>query len=343
MPRLMRAFKGGARAAEDVDSMLRSALLAALDRDLDRAEDLLSQAVRIDSKRLEPSLALARLFRARGEIGRAIWIHQQLLLRSDLEPEKRIEVLADLAVDFRQGGFLRRAISSYEEVARRDPKHREALRALIRLLGDVREYARAIEMARRLARLEGGKNAAAVAALYVDMAEAARAEGRNGDARKAVKRALREDRRLVRAWIVSGELEAERGHPKAALAAWLRVPEIDRRSGPLVYPQLEATYAALGRPRDFEKLLRGLLEDHPDDTGARLALAQTLAARGEIDAAVAEHRRILERDADDLPTRGSLGRILLAEGRDSEACRALGELLDALDRRDLLGPREKLE
>jgi lipopolysaccharide biosynthesis regulator YciM len=343
MSRLTRAFKGGAHATQDVDTILRSALLATLDRDLDRAEDLLSRAVRIDSNGVESFLALGRLFRTRGEIGRAIRIHQNLLLRSDLAPEQRIEVLSDLAADFRQGGFLRRAIGSYEEVASRDPKRREALRALVRLLGEVREFARAIEVARRLGRLEGVKSGAVEAGLYVDMAEAARAEGRNGDARKAAKRALRKDRHLVRAWVALGELEAERGRAKAALAAWVRVPEIDHRSGPLVYPQLEATYAALGRPRDFEKLLRGLLQEHPNDAGARLALAGTLAARGEIDAAVTELRRILEHDADDLEARDALGRILLAEGRDSEACQALGELLDALDRCGLLRPREKLE
>jgi lipopolysaccharide biosynthesis regulator YciM len=343
MSRLARAFKGGARAMQEVDTMMRSALLATLDRDLDRAEDLLSRAVRIDSNDVEPFLALGRLFRARGEIGRAIRIHQNLLLRSDLTPEQRIEVLSDLAADFRQGGFLRRAIGSYEEVARRDPKRREALQALVRLLGEVREFARAIEVARKLGRLGGVKSGAVEAGLYVDMAEAARAEGRNGDARKAVKRALRKNRHLVRAWVALGELEAERGRGKAALAAWVCVPEIDRRSGPLVYPQLEATYAALGRPRDFEKLLRELLEETPNDAGARLALARTLAARGEIDAAVMELRRILEHDADDLEARNALGRILLAEGRDSEACQLLGELLDALDRCDLLRPREKLE
>jgi lipopolysaccharide biosynthesis regulator YciM len=343
MRHLTRAFKMGARPAQDVDGMLRSALLATLDRDLDRAEDFLSRVVRIDSKDVESFLALGRLFRTRGEIGRAIRIHQNLLQRSDLAPEQRIEVLSDLAADFRQGGFLRRAIGTYEEVVSRDPKRREASRALLRLLAEVREFARAIEVARKLGRLEGGKSGSALAELYVDMAEAARAEGRNGDARKAAKRALRNDRRLVRAWVVLGELEAERGRNKAALAAWVRVAEIDRRSGPLVYPQLEATYAALGRPRDFEKLLRRLLEGHPNDAGTRLGLARMLAARGEIDVAVMELRRLLEHDADDLEALEALGRLLLAERRDSAACQVLGELLDALERNDLLRTREKLE
>jgi lipopolysaccharide biosynthesis regulator YciM len=343
MRRLTRAFKGGARATKDVDSILRSALLATLDRDLDRAKDMLSRAVRIDSNGVEPFVALGRLFRMRGEIGRAIRIHQNLLLRTDLLPEQRIEVLADLAADFRQGGFLRRAIASYEEIVSRDPKNREALRALVRLLADVREFSRAIEVVRKLARLEGAKNPAAEVELYVHMAEAAGAEGRNDDARKAAKRAIRKDRNHVRAWIVLGELEAERGRSKAALAAWVRVPQIDRRSGPLVYPQLEAAYAALGRPRDFETLLRGVLEEHAADDGARLALARTLAARGEIDAAATELRGLLERDPDDLTARVALGRIVLAEGRDTEACQVLGELLDSLDRRGMLRSHGKLE
>jgi lipopolysaccharide biosynthesis regulator YciM len=340
---MLRAFKGGARATKDVDGIMGSALLATLDRDLDLAEDLLVQAAHIDSSGVEPFLALGRLFRMRGEIGRAIRIHQNLLLRSDLTPAQRIAVLADLAADFRQGGFLRRAIASYEEVASREPKNREALRSLVRLLADVREFPRAIEVARELARLEGRKRAPAEAGLHVEMAVAARAEGRNDDARKAAKRAIRKDRNLVRAWIVLGELEVERGRNKAALAAWARVPEIDSRSGPLVYPQLESAYAALGRPRDYEKLLRDVLEQHPEDDDTRLALARTLAARGEIDVGLNELRRLLARAPDHLESRAAVGRMLLAEGRDAEACKALGELLDALDRRGLLRSQGKLE
>ena len=181
---------------KDVDAILRSALLATLDRDLDRAEALLSQAVRIDSSGVESFLALGRLFRMRGEVGRAIRIHQNLLLRSDLSNEQRVDVLIDLAADFRQGGFLRRAIATYEEVLSRDAKSAVALRALSELLVDAREFPRALEVARRSARSEGDRSGRREAEIQVEMAIAARREGRNDDARKAVKRAIRKNRRL---------------------------------------------------------------------------------------------------------------------------------------------------
>jgi lipopolysaccharide biosynthesis regulator YciM len=342
MSRLRRAF-GGAHAAKDVDASMRAALLATLDRDLDRAEELLARAVRIDSTGVESYLALGRLFRMRGEIGRAIRIHQNLLLRRDLADDARVAVLLDLAADFRQGGFLRRAIATYEEVAAREPKNRDALRALVRLLADIREFDRAIEFAKKLARLEGRRSAEAEADLYVEMAEAAQAEGRIEDGRKAAKRALRKNRDLARGWLALGALEAERGRDKAALAAWKRVPKVDGRAGRRVYAEIESVLARLGRSGEFEGLLREVLDDHPDDVGACLALAHCLVARGEVDAGLAELRKQLERDPDQLEIRAAIARALLAEGRDSDAGREFAELLDVLERRGLLRPPGKLE
>ncbi len=338
-----RAFGGSARGARDVDEALRFALLALLDRDLDQAEERLAVAVRLDPGGVDAYLALARLYRTRGEIGRAIRIHQNMLLRDDLPAETRLVVLADLAADFRQGGFLRRAIATYEEVITDDKRHQVALRSLVELLAHVGEFPRAIELARRLAKLEGEASGPAEARLYVSMAEAAQAAGDSDAARRAVKKALRRDSGCVTAWALRGALEAERGRSKAALAAWAEVPRRDPASGPLVYHELEATYAALGRTLEFESLIRGLLEQNPDDVAARRALAGWLAARGDVDTAVRELQLLLSEHPDDLSARAALGRILLAENRARELMQEYGTLIDALDRRGLLDEAEKLE
>jgi tetratricopeptide (TPR) repeat protein len=138
-----------------------------------------------------------------------------------------------------------------------------------------------------------------------------------------------------------GDLEAERGRAKAALAAWSEVPRLDRASGPLVYAKLEATYAALGRTRDFEAYVRGLLDEQPGEANARRALATLLSARGDIDASISELNDLLGVDSDDLETRAALGRILLSEGRVSDAAREYGLMIAALSSRGLLGGEEK--
>jgi lipopolysaccharide biosynthesis regulator YciM len=337
---LSRAFGGDARVPRSADAALREALLAVLDGDLDRAEELLTAIVRRDSAATDAYLALARLWRRRGEVGRAIRIHQNLLLRVDAGSAEGRRVLLDLAGDFRQGGFHRRAIAAYEEVLGHEPRNPFALRALVGLLAEARDHPRAIEMARRLARVEGRDASGEEARLRVEMAEAAAAEGRSHDARRAVKQALRKDRACVRAWGLLGDLEAERGRSRAALAAWSRVPRLDRAGARRVYPRLEATYAALGRTREYETFLRELLTEAPEDAVARMALARTLAERGDADDAISELRQALARDADDLEARGALGRLLLSESRDEEATKEYAELLDVLERRGLLGSRE---
>jgi lipopolysaccharide assembly protein B len=328
---LFRGVRGRDAGGHGADAAIRRALRAVLDHDLDAAEARLGEAVRADSDQVDAYLALAQLFRQRGEIGRAIHLHQNLLLRRDLDADARFEALLGLADDFREGGFLRRAIAAYEEVLAHRPRHARALRALVRLLADAREQRRAIELARRLARVDGAAAAGLEAGLWTDLAEAERAEGHTEAARKALRRALRADPHHVRAWIALGETEAELGRAKRALGAWRRVPGLDRRAGATVYPRLAATFAALGRAREFETLLEALLASDPDDADARLALARAMAARGAVEDGLAQVRLVLDRDPAHLGAHAALGRMLLAEGREAEVAKAHEALLDVLE------------
>lgn len=332
-----RRSKAPGAAAERLAS-LRRALVAVLEGDTDRAEHELRALVAVDSSDVELYLALGRLFRGRGEVGRAIRVHQNLLLRSDVRPPERLRALAALAEDYRAGGFLRRAVASYEEVLEREPRDRAALQALVELLAVVGPHERAIELARRLRRLERSSDRSLEARLWLGLAESERAEGRAERARKAVKRSLKLDPASAAAHVLLGELEAERGRSKAALRAWEAVPELDPRAAALVYPRLQSAYAAVDRPRDYEAFLRGILDRRPDDSTARTALARSLAERGAVDEGLAELRRVLDGDPGNLEARAALGRILLSEHRDSDAAKELGELLEVLERRGAARP-----
>ncbi len=337
-----RAFGSGGRTQEARDDEFRKALLRLLDRDLGSAEEALTRAAQRDSTDIDAYLALAALFRTKGEIGRAIRIHQNLLLRPDLSDGEKNAALAGLALDFQRGGFLQRAIAAFEELLERDGKDATALAALAELHADARNWKRALEMTRRHAKVTGEDGRAAEADLWVRAAGAAQAEGRGDDARRDLRRALRKNPDSVDAWIALGALEADRGKDKKALAAWSKVPEIDRRAGPRVYPQIEATYAALGKSKDYEGFLRGLIEERPGDAGARLALVHGLLSRGDATEAEKEARALLERDASSLAAQAGLLRALLGKGETQAALAQVGELLQALGQAGLLEHRESL-
>jgi lipopolysaccharide biosynthesis regulator YciM len=255
------------------------------------------------------------------------------LLRRNLDEEQRNAVLGELAADFRQGGFVQRAIASYQEVLARDPRDLTALRALSELLADVRDYPQALEVFRRLGKVEKRKDPEGEARLLTQMAESAHAAGDHDLARKSVKRALRRHASYAEARILQGELEAERGRDKAALAAWRLVLEAGGEPAVELHARVEASFAALGRLEDYERFLRGLLEERPGDAAARMALAGALGTRGEFSAAVLELRRVLDVDPQNLAARIALGRLLIAESRDADAIKEYRELLEWLDRR----------
>ncbi len=343
----MRFRRGGSGRSTKVDvarveEAFRLALGGLLEDDLERAEQALAAVVHDDSTQIEVYLALAQLYRRRGEIGRAIRIHQNLLLRSDLPSEHRERALRGLARDFRKGGFLQRAISAFEELRDRKPRDAEALAALARLRADVRDFDAAFDAQSRHARSTGQDSRPGEARLWLEKSEALAAEGRSDEARRALGKCLRCDPTLAQAWLRLGEHEAERGKNKQALAAFQRALSADPRMAARVYPRIEAGWAALGRARQFEQELRATLAARPGDAEARLALARTLAARGEPDAALAELETLFEREPDRLDAHAQRARVLLGEGRDAESSKALAELLDVLERQGALVAREEL-
>jgi len=329
-----RSFVNRRRSPEssrrDFDALLQRALFAILEHDPETAERALSDAVRIDSDAIDAYVALCRFYRSRGEVGRAIRLHQNLLLRKDLDAAERVAILLELAQDFHAGGFLRRAVASFEEVISHEPRNRLALAALVDLLSDLHEFSRAIVLERRLCKLER-RDRTREASLWARMGEHEREEGRAGSARKAGKTAVRRDRGCARAHVLLGRLEADRGRDKSALAAWSKVPELDRALAVPVYPMIEAAYAAIDRARDYEGYLRGLIERQPADDGPILALARYLTSRGDSDLALIELKRLLDRRPKNISARVVLGRSLLASGREDEVQSEYGSLLDLLE------------
>jgi lipopolysaccharide biosynthesis regulator YciM len=329
-------FVGRLRSPSEagVAAALGHALVCVLDDDLAGAEAPLAAVVERDSRRVAAYLALGRLFRRRGDVGRAIRVHQNLLLRSDLTSEERILALRGLAADLHRGGFLQRAADTYDELLARRPRDACALRARIELHRAAGSPERALPLVARLHRIEGAPDAEgarrAEAALWLEAAELAQREGRARDARRAVRRALRRSPTLAAAWALLGELEAERGRSKRALAAW-REACSDAGAGleEALLGRLRSAFAAVGRADEYPGFLRERLRERPDESATRLELASVLAGRGDPRGAEEELRELLRRSPGERDAALALGRLLADERRFEEACAAYAALGEA--------------
>jgi lipopolysaccharide biosynthesis regulator YciM len=80
-----------------------------LNEQTDQALEHFLEMVRVDDKTIETHFALGSLFRRRGEVDRAIRIHQNIIARPDLAAEQRDQALYSLAKDYLHAGLLDRA------------------------------------------------------------------------------------------------------------------------------------------------------------------------------------------------------------------------------------------
>src|SRR5690606_23945689 len=87
-----------------------------LNEEPDRAIDAFIEVTRLDPETTELHFALGSLFRRRGEMERAIRVHQSLLARTDLPEAEREHGLHELGQDFVKGGLLDRAEQAFEQL-----------------------------------------------------------------------------------------------------------------------------------------------------------------------------------------------------------------------------------
>lgn len=109
----------------------------------DRAIDAFIEVAKLDPETIELHFALGSLFRRRGELERAIRVHQNLLQRNDLPESQRDQALHELAQDFLKAGMLDRAEEGFERL-KSSRFAADALRALIRIYEAEHDWPKAI-------------------------------------------------------------------------------------------------------------------------------------------------------------------------------------------------------
>ncbi|HWV38014.1 MAG TPA: tetratricopeptide repeat protein [Vulgatibacter sp.] len=259
---------------------------------------------------LAAAFALGAFFRRKGDLVRAVRLHEAILATPDLPADGRRSAKFELGVDFRRLGMFSRAVELLEEVAREAPADREALRELREICEEIGDWERAAVHQARLEAL-GESSPSLLAHLHAGHARKRIAEQDLEGAAAAVARALATDPRSADAKVAEAELFLAREEGADAIASL----DAALRSRPealfSVFPLLEAGFAAQGSYEELESFLRRRLEEAPGDPFLRIALSRTLRRRRLVAEAAAELRKVLEAHPHLAEARLELGELLL--------------------------------
>lgn len=228
----------------------------------DKAIDAFIEIVTLDPETIELHFALGNLFRRRGEIERAIRVHQNLLARPDLPQEYQVHSQYELGQDYLKAGLLDRAEETFNLLV--DTQYgAQARRALLEIYQREKEWTRAIEAARALQESGAGARQKEIAQFYCELAQDELVHPRPDAALAMLEKALAADRNNVRATMLIGDVHLAKGDIYAALAAWRKVEQQSVPHVALVAQRLMDGYHAIGRPQEGVNLLKNYLAEAP--------------------------------------------------------------------------------
>ena len=275
--------------------MLGLNLLA--DNRIDLAIEELTRATGIDGEALDTQMILGNLYRQKGQVGRAIALHQALLQRPTLSRVEHAYCLLCLGLDYRHGGFVDRAIEAFQEVLRLDPDNQYALVNLQRLHEHQKQWADAAAIRERIAAADpadADRHSQILAFLRAEMASDAARGGDLAAAMDGFKSAMAIDARTAPAYLGLGDLHYRSGRGDEAIDVWQQLVRAVPERAYLTFERLERAYASQGTPARFVEICERVIGLAPQDWRARLALARHLGG-------VERHREALDRLLEALP------------------------------------------
>lgn len=251
----------------------------------DKAIELFLQIANTDRDTIETQIALGHLFRGRGEVERAIRLHQALVSRTDISDAHKVAALLELGEDYMRAGLLDRAETLFTDLVRLDEQQEKALRHLLAIYQFERDWPKSIEFARRVEQVSGESCAGLIAHFYCEMAEQARRSGDLAAARARLTQAAEADPNSPRAGMLLAQIEANAGDSLAAIRLLERVARHDPDYLPEVLPSLLACYAQFDDSERERAFLAEMLERH-EGVSPVLAMAGLIERSNGRDAAM---------------------------------------------------------
>ncbi|MBO37072.1 MAG: lipopolysaccharide assembly protein LapB [Anaerolineaceae bacterium] len=200
-----------------------------LNEEPDRAVTTFIQDLEVNKDTLETHLALGGLLRRRGELEKAVVVHENILLNARLDRDVMLNVQLELAQDYLLAGLLDRAEDLLLKLTQEEGHIRsESMKLMLEIYEREKEWHRAVEMGELLAVGEDSeKYERAISHYYCEIAEDLLKLGPRDEARQAISDAIGHDANNARVSLVLGRLELAENRPADAIRALKRIKDQD--------------------------------------------------------------------------------------------------------------------
>lgn len=247
----------------------------------DKAIDLFVRMVEVDHQTIETHLALGNLFRRRGEVDRAIRIHQNLVSRDTLTAEQRGLSLLELGQDYMRAGLFDRAENLFDELVESGLHRQSALQYLKTIYEQEREWDKCLETTRQLEDLGCDALSTQRAHYLCEKAELARSSGDISQAVELLNQASICNETCVRATILLGRISMDQKKWSDAADKLWRVANLDHTYLPTILSDLHLCHQRIGNESELRERLHRVYDRHHGRAELLLLTDLIQASEGE--------------------------------------------------------------
>ncbi len=239
----------------DMDSAYYRGLNYLVNEQPDKAIDVFVGMLEVNSETVEMHLALGSLFRRRGEVDRAIRIHQNLIARSTLSADQRSQALLALGNDYMKAGLLDRAEGLFEELVENKRLLQPALTNLKMIFQHEKDWKKSFEVSQRLDLLGGKREGEDQAHFLCELAELAIKSGDEEQAESYLKQALEASPTALRPQLIMAAISEKRGACREAIARFKQIADQHPNYiGEILQPMAECYRRSQQQPQWIEWL-----------------------------------------------------------------------------------------
>lgn len=204
----------------------------------DKALDVFLNYPEVDEYTAETFLLLGNLFRNRGEVPRALRVHQNLVARSDLNKSQRTAAMLALGEDFFAAGMLDRAESVFSELVKDDPKSIQACEPLRHIYEQLHEWDKAIDITQCAQQRSKTDHGRLIAHYYCELADQELQKNHLFKAEENIKQASNAYPASARVQMLKADLAYARGQSQEAMYGYQKAISQDNRLIGMLFARL---------------------------------------------------------------------------------------------------------
>ncbi len=230
----------------------------------DKAIDVFIHLLEVDSETVETHLALGSLFRKRGEVDRAIRIHQNLIARPSLDQAQRSNALLELGQDYMYAGLFDRAENLFTELYETGKLQVKALQNLKEIYQQEKVWDKCLQVVKKLESYTHKSYSEEIAQYYCELAEEAKKAGDAQKAAELIRKAKQSNPASVRASMMEAGLEVSQENYKKALRLYSQIINDDPLFAAEILPKIVICYRQTSSQAALLDFLNNLFEKTRD-------------------------------------------------------------------------------